>query len=109
MPIGVREAVFADGNDILFSAVSAYEMALKAQAGPFGDVDVLLSNYEASLGAAGWTELPLRSEHMLVAGSFPLTHRDPFDRMLAAQAICEDVVLVSRDKAVDQFGVHRLW
>ena len=105
----VRAQVFEEDVVVHFSPVSAYEIALKNQAGKFPDAQNLLRDYQRELEGAGWTELPLRSSHSLEAGRLPLVHRDPFDRLLAAQALVEDITFVSRDETVDQFGVRRLW
>lgn len=59
--------------------------------------------------ASGLRYLPILLDHAKAAGELPLDHRDPFDRLLIAQARIEDAVLVSNEKLFDQFGVRRLW
>jgi len=58
---------------------------------------------------AGYTLLSISVEHALRAGRLPADHKDPFDRMLAAQAIQEDLLLLSNDEKLDAFGVRREW
>ncbi|MGH3343451.1 MAG: type II toxin-antitoxin system VapC family toxin [Carbonactinosporaceae bacterium] len=53
----------------------------------------------------GFGELPIRSEHAITAGRLPMIHRDPFDRMLVAQARCEDLTLVTRDAEIQKYDV----
>ena len=57
---------------------------------------------------SGFRELPINSEHAVTAGRLPLIHRDPFDRMLVAQARCEDLTLVTRDPQVQKYQVSVL-
>ena len=109
LPTSVRDQVFVDGAQVHFSAVSGYEMALAYGLGRWPEADALLPRFTDSLRSAGWIELPVSAEHALAAGALPVTHRDPFDRILAAQSLAEDLVLVSRDAGVDAFGVRRLW
>ena len=105
----VRAEVFEAGCDVLFSPVSSYELSLKHTLGRLPNVAPLLADYERYLREAGWTELPLSSADALAAGSLSPAHRDPFDRLLTAQAQRADAALVSRDAALDLFGVRRLW
>jgi len=58
---------------------------------------------------AGYTLLPITVEHGLMAGRLQGTHRDPFDRMIAAQALELDISVISIDSELDAFGVDRIW
>jgi PIN domain nuclease of toxin-antitoxin system len=69
----------------------------------------LLDSYEEQLEAAGFTLLPISSQHARHAGSFPAKHGDPFDRMLAAQAFLENLTLLSNDPQLDHFHIQRTW
>jgi PIN domain nuclease of toxin-antitoxin system len=69
----------------------------------------LVANYLDMLEAIGFRRLDLSTLHALKAGSLPFPHRDPFDRFLIAQAMDENLTLVSNAKLFDSFGVQRLW
>lgn len=109
LPETVARKVSAPDAKIYYSAVSGYEMALAHKLDRWPEAASVLAAFDSRLAAAGWIELPLLASHGVMAGAFSMTHRDPFDRMLAAQAICEDLTLVSKDAAIDQFGVRRAW
>ena len=72
------------------------------------DAEELVENFRTQVGSQGFIELPVSLEHALRAGSLP-GHGDPFDRMLIAQAITDDLTLVSNETAFDCYGVRRLW
>ncbi len=69
----------------------------------------VLDDFDQIMNDAGYTVLPLTQQHALLAAQFGSEHRDPFDRMIAASAINEACLLLSIDKALDTFGVHRIW
>lgn len=95
---------------VLASAVSGYELAYKHHCGKLILPDGLLENFEQNLEAERWTQLPLTVEHSLMAGQIVSPHRDPFDRLLAAQAILERARLVTVDAAFQTFpGLQILW
>lgn len=108
LPLGVRATIDDPANTIFFSAVSAYELALKNRVGKWPSAPALLAELD-TLSDRGFAALPLTVAHARLAGGLPLNHRDPFDRMLAAQALVEDFTIVSIDHQLDQFGVRRLW
>ncbi|HET6587309.1 MAG TPA: type II toxin-antitoxin system VapC family toxin [Oleiagrimonas sp.] len=104
-----RGMIADEHNDILVSAASAWEIATKQRLGKLGLPQLTLRRYVALLAADGFVSLPITTEHALSAGSYPASHGDPFDRMLAAQAELEDLTLVSKDRALRLFGVELLW
>jgi PIN domain nuclease of toxin-antitoxin system len=67
------------------------------------------TNLAEEIRDSGFRELPITVEHAILAGRLPLIHRDPFDRMLVAQAQCEGLTLASRDPHVRQYDVALLW
>jgi len=69
----------------------------------------LAVNFIPRVTAAGYQLLPITTEHALRAGLLPGDHKDPFDRMIAAQAIHEDIPLLSNDSQLDVFSVRREW
>ncbi|MGH2387801.1 MAG: type II toxin-antitoxin system VapC family toxin [Chloroflexota bacterium] len=95
---------------LLVSAVSAWEIATKYRLGKLPGAERIVKGYLAHLTTLGTRELPVSSEHALSAGLFAVEHRDPFDRMLAAQAIAEGVPLVTSDPAMALFpGLATYW
>ncbi|MGA2570776.1 MAG: type II toxin-antitoxin system VapC family toxin [Terracidiphilus sp.] len=105
----VRELVQTPANEILVSAASAWEIATKYRLGKLSSAQVLVEDFIPKVTAAGYILLSISTEHALRAGRLPAAHKDPFDRMLAAQAIHEDLPLVSSDTQLDVFGVRREW
>ena len=97
------------GNRLLVSSASAWEVATKFRLGKLPSAAVIANDFADWVAKMGADELPITFAHAHRAGLFPQPHRDPFDRMLAAQSLLEDVPLVSRDTALDAFGVTRLW
>ena len=91
------------------SAVSALEIATKHRIGKLPQAAVLAARFEHEVEALGFQPLPVSLTHARVAGSLPIPHKDPFDRLLIAQAIVEDMFLVSNEAVFDGFGVSRLW
>ncbi|HKD86417.1 MAG TPA: type II toxin-antitoxin system VapC family toxin [Terriglobales bacterium] len=103
-----RDAIFSTANSKVISSVVPWELAIKTSLGKF-DSRVLLSRWDEILEAQGFTELPIESAHAIRAGLLPQHHKDPFDRMLAAQAQVTGWPIVSADRIFDHYGVQRLW
>lgn len=99
-----RELISEGANDAFFSSISLWEAAVKSQA---GRLDVPSPTEEAARDA-GFLEVAVRWSHALRAAALPPLHRDPFDRMLVAQALEEDLALVTRDQAIRQYPVATL-
>ena len=104
-----REAIALGSNEVLVSAASAWEVATKARIGKLKGVERLLSNFEATMAADNFVLLAMAHSHALLAGSLAHEHRDPFDRMLAAQALIEDATLITDDATLRGFGARTLW
>ena len=96
-------------NISLVSAVSAWEIATKVRLGRLPAAADLVQNFVADLERERIEILPVDADHGIRAGLLPGPHKDPFDRMLIAQALAEDVPIVSNDRALDGYGVRRLW
>jgi PIN domain nuclease of toxin-antitoxin system len=92
-------------NDVYVSAVTGWEIATKRAQGQlrFPDVD------RGMLAAQRMVELPITLAHAAESGLLPFHHRDPFDRLLIAQARVEDLVVLTRDRAFDAYDVQRHW
>jgi PIN domain nuclease of toxin-antitoxin system len=106
LPAGVREALEDPTNLVFASAASAWEMAIKQARGKLRYPAAELS---AALRRASFVELPVTIRHAEAAARLPPPHRNPFDRMLVAQAQTEDLRFVSRDPAVEQYQVTVFW
>jgi PIN domain nuclease of toxin-antitoxin system len=104
-----REAIADEGNVILVSAASAWEIATKVRLGKLPGAEKLERDYLEVMENAGYTLLDLDTESALRAGRLVADRRDPFDRMIAAQALDLDIPMVSPDPQLDQFGVRRIW
>lgn len=96
-------------NDKFVSIVSLWEIALKFSLGKLiltDDFDVLFPN---QLIVNGFTELPIETKHFYEVVKMPFHHRDPFDRLIIAQAISEKMSVISIDSVFDQYFVTRFW
>ncbi len=98
-----------DSETVVFvSAASGWELAIKTQIGKFKSAE-LVRGLEREIEKEGFIELRISLEHALLAGSFDSPHKDPFDRLLIAQAQVEKIPIVSNEKAFDRFAIHRVW
>jgi PIN domain nuclease of toxin-antitoxin system len=103
-----QKVIADEGNTILVSAASAWEIATKVRLGKLPGAEKLESNYLEVMEAAGYTLLAIDTESALRAGRLVAEHRDPFDRMIAAQALGLDIPVLSPDAVFEQFGVRRI-
>jgi PIN domain nuclease of toxin-antitoxin system len=99
-----RELIYDDGNPLLFSAVVAWEVAVKQAIGKLRILDELDLVEEASVQM-----LDITCPHAMASATLPLHHRDPFDRLLIAQAQLEDAVIVTADPAFAAYDVRTAW
>ena len=98
------------GTKKFVSAASAYEIMNKYRLKKLPDFAYVAENYFEILRNLGAYELPISSQHANFAGKFEWSHRDPFDRLLAAQAYKEDLILISDDAAFDSLPwLNVLW
>ena len=103
-------AVIADdANEIFVSAASALELATKYRLGKLPGGERVAADVVACIAAQGFRELPISVTDAERAGRLAGPHRDPFDRMLIAQALAHDLRLVSVDRAFDAYTVDRVW
>ena len=96
-------------STILVSAVSGHEIATKFRLGKLAVPARLAEDLDQIIAENGWQPLPLGIAHGQLAGRLPGTHKDPFDRMPAAQALIEDVPMVTDDPAMQGFRVKLVW
>ncbi|MCY3891029.1 MAG: type II toxin-antitoxin system VapC family toxin [bacterium] len=105
----VREVVTDPENDVFISAASAWEIATKFRLGRLPEYEGAVLRFNEFAIDASMRHLPVTYQHGLRAGSYPAEHRDPFDRILAAQAELESLVLVTKDAAFQEFPIRVLW
>lgn len=94
---------------IVVSAASAWEVATKLRIGKLPDGERLTVEWVERLRIDAFTEIAISSQHALRAGAIPSDHRDPFDRMIAAQSILEGFPVASIDHALSDLGAQRVW
>lgn len=104
-----RQLIQPQRNEVFVSAASAWEIATKFRLGKLDQAQALVDDFVLTIQSAGYLPLPISLEHALRAGSLTPEHKDPFDRMIAAQSIHEDMRLISNDERLDIFGVRREW
>ena len=109
LPLKVRRAIADDSNSILVSAASAWEITTKARLGKLPRALDVAADVAGCVAGQGFSALDITVLHAQRAGGLAGAHRDPFDRMLIAQAQLEDVALVSDDEVFDDYQVRRFW
>lgn len=96
-------------NTVFVSPVSAFEIAQKHRLGKLSSAARLANDFDGDMEAEDFILLSLSTAEARLAGAMAHTHRDPFDRMLIAQALLNQMALVSNERLFDDFGVARLW
>ena len=109
LSVRARAAIADDSNDIWVSAASAWEIATKHRLGKLQEAADAVSRFNELVAADGFNHLAVSFLHAIRAGAHQHEHRDPFDRMLVAQAELEGATLVSCDPVIAQMGVGLLW
>ena len=104
-----REFVANTENRLLVSAASAWEISTKVRLGKLSIATDLEREFLFFMREAGYEVLPVHADVALRAGRMPGDHGDPFDRMIAAQALTLDLPVLSSDAKLDDFGVRRIW
>jgi len=104
-----RRAIVEPDNAVYVSAASAWEISTKVRLGRLPDFISIATDIEALLSKADYLLLPISFRHGQRAGSYSTSVKDPFDRMLAAQAELESLTLVTADSAFSQFPISTLW
>jgi PIN domain nuclease of toxin-antitoxin system len=109
LPRASRMAIADAGNEVFASAASAWEIATKFRIGKLPGVAAIVERLDSVIAEQGFLGLPVTVRHGQAAGALPGPHRDPFDRMLIAQALQEDMILISNEAVFEGYGVGRLW
>jgi PIN domain nuclease of toxin-antitoxin system len=94
--------------ELLVSIAVPWEMAIKSSAGKLNTADIL-DDFDSLMEAAGYRMLDTSTKHVIQSGRLPLHHKDPFDRLLAAQALDLRIPIISCDELLDRYGVRRIW
>lgn len=104
-----RELLESDGEPIVVSAASAFEISLKWRLGKLPNLGDPRDSYQPLMIRNGFAELRISSDHAIRAGALDGPHRDPFDRLIAAQALTEGLTVVTCDPQIAAFGCKVLW
>jgi PIN domain nuclease of toxin-antitoxin system len=109
LPASARKLIANKNNDVLVSAASAWEIATKVRLGKLPIALDLAHDFTPHLERERFETLAVNADHGIRAGLLPGPHKDPFDRMLIAQALAENLAIVSNDVVFDGYGVKRVW
>ena len=104
-----RRAIEEEANEVLVSAASAWEITTKHRLGKLPEAEEVALDVSEAIAGQSFKELPISLPDAARAGALPTPLRDPFDRMLIAQALGRDLILVSIEAPFDACGVRRLW
>jgi PIN domain nuclease of toxin-antitoxin system len=109
LPSSIATYINDGRNDILLSIASVWEMAIKQSTGKLNLGLPYASFIEEQMRLNSMELLPLRLDHLEVVTTMPFHHRDPFDRLLIAQAMLENIVIISADSTFSSYPVQRIW
>jgi len=109
LTLKAQQTIANPENTILVSAVSAWEISTKVRLGRLPGAEKLEQSFIEVMEQAGYTLLDVDMRSALRAGRLTAEHRNPFDRMIAAQALGMDIAVVTPDAQLEQFGVRRVW
>jgi PIN domain nuclease of toxin-antitoxin system len=109
LSLPARRAIGAPESTVHVSAASAWEISTKFRLGKLSGAAVIVDDIAGAVASQSFAPLGISVVHAQRAGLLSGAHRDPFDRMLIAQAQSEGLTLVSNEKVFDGFGVTRLW
>lgn len=107
--VEARAAIMHPDHRIFVSAATGWEMATKVRKGHLPELQASLPSFIDDVTRDGFHHLPITAQHGVSGGSLPGAHKDPFDRLLAAQALIEDLVVITRDREIASFGCKVLW
>lgn len=109
LPRRARRAIGGDADVIFVSAASAWEIVAKYRLGRLDEAVPIAPDIADAIAGQGFEELPITVDDASRAGALPGPVRDPFDRMLIAQALSRGLVLISNESVFERYGVSRLW
>ena len=109
IPKRVRDELQSEDTEAFVSVVAAWEIATKVRIGKLKFNVAFLDDFDTSVRALAFEPLDITAKHAVTGASLPSKHKDPFDRLLAGQAVCENLKLVSADPAMKLLGADPLW
>ena len=109
VPDHVQDTIVQSASDVFVSAASAWEIGVKLRIGKLAFDAVFLDDFDTQVRSLAFGPLPMTAAHAVAGAKLPGSHKDPFDRMLIAQSLVEDIPLVSSDAAFDAYPINRLW
>jgi len=109
LSILARQVVSDDPDTVHVSVATAWEIAIKVGQGKWPEARWLIENFEREIASEGFALLAIEVQHVRTAGLMQAAHRDPFDRLLVAQAASEGLTLVTSDAALTTLGARCLW
>jgi PIN domain nuclease of toxin-antitoxin system len=104
-----RDSLLAPSNEIVVSAATAWEIALKQRLGKLAYSPRFLADFDANVLALSFLPMPVTAAHMVAGAELTAPHKDPFNRMLAGQALVEQMAVVTADAQFQALGVHVVW
>jgi len=105
-----QSAIEDPASELIVSAVSAWELATKHRVGKLEAAGPIVLTYERQVADLGAQQLSVSTSHALLAGTLDWDHREPFDRLLAAQSMAEGMPLITKDSAFATLpGIHTIW
>jgi len=109
LPSRLRDILGDSENSVYVSAATGWEMATKVRSGRLPEMVEPVAHFDESVVGDGFHHLAVRYDHGVRAGLLPGEHRDPFDRLIAAQALIEGLTVITRDPALAAFGCAVIW
>jgi PIN domain nuclease of toxin-antitoxin system len=109
LPHTARKFISETKNTVLVSAASAWEIAIKVRLGKLPTAATLVSDFCGQVEREGFDLLVISADHGIRGGLLPGPHKDPFDRMLIAQAQAENLPVITNERVFEAYGVRRLW
>jgi PIN domain nuclease of toxin-antitoxin system len=104
-----RQLLTAEAESAYVSVATAWEIAIKVGQGKWPEAQELINRFEQEIAGEGFRLLPIEVSHARLAGSMRAVHRDPFDRMLAAQAMTENLLVITSDRELAILGASCVW
>jgi PIN domain nuclease of toxin-antitoxin system len=109
LPEGMRTLIEADDTIVYVSSASALEIAIKVRIGQLPEMQHRVREFNEGVREDGFYHLFVRDDHSVRAGLLSGEHRDPFDRLIAAQALIEKLTVITRDPEIARFGCPTIW
>lgn len=109
IPDHVQDAMVQSASDVFVSAASAWEISVKLRIGKLAFDEAVLEDFDNHIRSLAFEPLPMTAAHAVAGAKLSGTHKDPFDRMIAGQALTERLTVVTADPAMAGLGVRVMW